>query len=222
MPTRLTLIVFLLIAGAITPFGCASAPSAPQASTPATDLKRLASMMTGTFSSEAQAEADDGFFHIRLVMAPIWEARADGPWLYVEQAAAGSLDAPYRQRVYHLVEVGDGSIRSDVYELPDPAAFTGAWRRDDAFSGVSPDDLVLREGCSLVLRPTGGSRWAGATADRACPSELRGASYATSEAVITPEGMLSWDRGWNAQGEQVWGAVKGGYVFDRVSRQFPR
>lgn len=27
--------------------------------------------------------------------------------------------------------------------------------------------------------------------------------------------MLSWDRGWNDAGEQVWGAEKGGYHFER-------
>jgi hypothetical protein len=42
---------------------------------------------------------------------------------------------------------------------------------------------------------------------------LKGASYATSEVVIYSDKLISWDRGWNDEGKQVWGAQKGGYVF---------
>jgi hypothetical protein len=46
---------------------------------------------------------------------------------------------------------------------------------------------------------------------------LRGASYATSEVVITDEQLLSWDRGWDANGKQVWGAETGGYIFVKTA-----
>ena len=28
--------------------------------------------------------------------------------------------------------------------------------------------------------------------------------------------LVSWDRGWNAEHEQVWGSEKGGYIFDKI------
>jgi hypothetical protein len=31
--------------------------------------------------------------------------------------------------------------------------------------------------------------------------------------------MTSWDRGYDAQGSQVWGAVEGGYIFDKIKRK---
>ena len=56
---------------------------------------------------------------------------------------------------------------------------------------------------------------AGETRGTGSKSALRGASYAASEVVVTPEGIESWDRGFDADGRQVWGAEEGAYVFKR-------
>ena len=174
----------------------------------------LASHLTGWFDSADQAQADpDNYFNIRLVMVPIWTERADGPWLYVEQAIGTALDRPYRQRVYHLVEDERGLV-SEVYTLPgDPLAFAGRFE-DAAFAEVSPEDLSLREGCAIFLARVGGA-FAGTTNGADCGSTLRGASYATSEVTVEPDRLTSWDRGFDANGEQVWGAEAGPYEFLR-------
>jgi len=178
----------------------------------------VATLLTGHFDSAAQAAADEAFFDISLVMQPVWTDRADGPWLYVEQAVSANLRAPYRQRVYHLVQ-DEGGLRSDVYTLPgDPGSFVHAWEDATAFAGISPDDLALREGCSIWLEPLAGGgdlAFAGATRDQGCSTSLNGAAYATSEVTLEPGRITSWDRGWFADGEQAWGAVTGPYVFDR-------
>ena len=62
------------------------------------DMQRMLGFMTGSFSSEEQARSDADFYDIRLQMVRVWPERQDGCWLYVEQAAADSLDRPYRQR----------------------------------------------------------------------------------------------------------------------------
>ena len=49
-----------------------------------------------------------------------------------------------------------------------------------------------------------------------CPSNLHGASYATSEVTITPEALTSWDRGYDDNGKQVWGAENSAYEFRKV------
>jgi hypothetical protein len=49
-----------------------------------------------------------------------------------------------------------------------------------------------------------------------CCSELRGSSYATADIVIKKDRVVSWDRGWNADGEQVWGPDSGGYIFKKM------
>ena len=186
------------------------------------DLEDLVTLMTGSFSSASQAAEDpDNFWDIRLEMAPIWTDRTDGFWLYVEQASAEKLDKPYRQRVYHVMQVEENLFASAVYSVPDPEAVIGAWKVKDPLSQWSPDDLEVREGCTVFLARDEDGSFSGSTRDKECTSTLRGASYATSEIVITTEGVASWDRGYDADDQQVWGAVKAGYVFLRTSPEKP-
>jgi hypothetical protein len=49
-------------------------------------------------------------------------------------------------------------------------------------------------------------------------STLRGASWESSEVVLLPGVLETWDRGFDAAGQQVWGAVKGPYRFVRLDR----
>lgn len=179
------------------------------------DLDLLVEWMTGTFSSAAQAAEDPEFFDVSLHVTPIWTDREDGRWLYVEQAVADVPDLPYRQRVYRVIEVAPGLFENQVYILPDPAVVIGAWREDAPLNGVTPDDLEEREGCSIVMRRRG-STFIGSTLGWLCTSTLRGANYATSDVMITPDGMISWDRGFAEDNRQVWGSAVGGTVFDRI------
>lgn len=217
----------ILIAAAMTMAACGTARHSASGGEPAPmgmpaerlkqdgSLEELVSWMTGSFSSAEQAVADSAFFDIRLKMARIWESRDDAIWLYVEQAAASALDQPYRQRVYRVSEDGPGTYRSAVFELPDPSAMVGAFRDPSRLDGLSPNDLIARSGCEIELRREGDA-YAGSTPGSQCLSTLRGASYATSEVVVTAEGIQSWDRGWDDAGDQVWGAVKGAYEFRKV------
>lgn len=177
------------------------------------DLLTLYKCMQGSFSSEQQAKNDTDYYHIRLHMSPIWPASDNGKWLYVEQAMATALDKPYRQRFYKLVQLEDGSIESIVYTISDPLRFAGAWKNPIIFNEITPDSLELREGCSILLRRNADGTFKGSTDAKNCPSNLRGATYATSEVVVQPDQMVSWDRGFDASDKQVWGAVKGGYIF---------
>ena len=180
------------------------------------NLDVLLRLMMGSFSSQAQAEADSDYFDIRLEMVPIWKDRSDGYWLYVEQAVATHRDEPYRQRVYHLVADGNGRIRSEVYSIPGPDRFSGAWKRPSIMDALTPDSLQIRPGCAVILARKGFGVFEGSTVDSECISNLRGAVYATSEVRITPQELISWDRGFDESGNQVWGATEGGYVFKRI------
>ena len=181
------------------------------------DFEILQSWMTGSFSSEQQAAADSNFFDIRLEMARIWPERHDGCWLYVEQAAAGHLDRPYRQRVYHLRYGDDGTFSSEIFSFAAPLRFAGAWREEAPLASLSPDSLAVRVGGAVILSRQPDGSFTGTTVDDNCQSSLRGATYATTEVRILADRLESWDRGFDAAGEQVWGATTGGYVFIRKS-----
>ncbi len=177
------------------------------------DLPELAKMMSGQFSSEKQAMTDSSYIHIALSMTPVMQASTDGYWLYVEQAVASAADKPYRQRVYHLYQQDDTTIVSKVYELKNPMQYTGGQTDPAKLAVITQDSLVDRQGCNIYLHKTGKKTYSGSTPGKECLSSLRGATYATSEVVITPKKMVSWDRGWNREDKQVWGAEKGGYIF---------
>ena len=189
---------------------CSSASAAEP-----TDLATLVEWMSGSFASTAQAEADSEYLDIRLEMKPIWTGRSDGAWFYVEQAVAWALDKPYRQRVYHVQASGDGRFTSAVYSLPDPAAAVSAWQEEQPLADLRPDDLLERTGCVVYIERNPDGTFTGGTHERECTSEMRGATWASTEIVIRADGMTSWDRGWDDAGEQVWGAELGGYVFLR-------
>tara|TARA_R110002072_G_scaffold2288_14_gene18975 strand:- start:2924 stop:3556 length:633 start_codon:yes stop_codon:yes gene_type:complete len=198
-----------LIAALVFPAGCASTGhSAP-------DAALAASWLHGTFSSLEQSEADEDYFHIRLAHEPIWTEREGEHWLYVEQAVASTPDKPYRQRVYR-VSVDGAEVRSQIFELPgDVTRFVGGCEDPARFDAMSPDDLVPVEGCSVFLSQLPDS-FSGSTRDDACKNAWGGATYATSIVELRADRILSWDRGYDADGAQVWGAEQGPYVFERI------
>jgi CpeT protein len=190
----------------------ATSPPAPD------DLTILKNWMVGSFSSEVQAQEDPAFSHIVLHMRQIWDVDPDGFWLYVEQAAAESEDKPYRQRIYRLSVWEDDTLASEVYEIPDPLRFAGAWKNPDVLGVLDRKDLIPRTGCIILLKKEG-EEFRGSTHGRDCLSSLRGASYAVSEAVIRPDELLTWDRGFDASGRFVWGSETGPYHFRRMDNR---
>ncbi len=219
-------VVFLLLSASLALTGCqAFQPAAVHEDDP---LNELQALMIGRFSSAEQAAADRDFRTVVLNIAQLWPQRTDGPWLYVEQAMAGELDKPYRQRVYRLSRMPDGTLTSAVFTLPgDPKQYVyapfqspGVGDRRVIAAGplrdLTPEQLTEKAGCTVFLARTAGG-FSGGTRGAGCASDLRGASYATSDVVIYEDRMETWDRGFDVGDKQVWGAVKGPYVFRRVA-----
>ncbi len=166
--------------------------------------------MRGAFSSSEQHLRDTAnYFDIRLTMTPVWQARTDGFWFYVEQAVAGFETKPYRQRVYHVIEPTPGKFESVIYTLSDPLRFAG---HAELIEKLTIDSLTEKAGCAVLLSKQKGA-FSGGTVGKNCPSERKGATYATSQVTIEKSRLLSWDQGFNDKEEQVWGAEKGGYQF---------
>jgi hypothetical protein len=184
------------------------------------DLKQLVIRMSGEFSSEQQSIEDSSYFHIKLRMKPIWKKEKDGYWLYVEQSMATMQEKPYRQRVYHVYQQDDTTIVSKVYEIKSASTYTGGWQDEKKLKTLSKDSLVDRTGCSIFLHKDAPGDFAGTTPGKECLSSLRGATYATSEVIISTTKLLSWDRGWDANEKQVWGAKAGGYIFIK-QKEYP-
>ena len=192
--------------------GCSASKKAASLKTGDTELDKLTSLMSGTFSSELQSETDTSYFNISLVMTPIWSDRTDGKWLYVEQAVASKLDKPYRQRVYHLQHPSKDIFTSDIYTIKDALSFAGLQNDRLKRDKLTFDLIEFKDGCTVTLVKRNDIYEGGTNADK-CPSDLRGAKYATTKIVLKNGELDSWDQGFDASGKQVWGATKGGYIF---------
>ncbi|MFN4026725.1 MAG: chromophore lyase CpcT/CpeT [Flavobacterium sp.] len=177
------------------------------------ELKELVSIMQGHYSSEKQALADKDYYNISLRMTPIWKSK--GNYLFVEQAIFDKQDKPYRVRIYKVSQRGNEFI-SEIYILKDEKAWIGKWATPEVYDQLTEADIELKSGCEVVLKRTGKNRFEGATGDKTCPSELRGASWANSKVTVTEKTILSWDQGFDKDGKQVWGATKGGYEFIKI------
>ncbi|WP_298222670.1 chromophore lyase CpcT/CpeT [Flavobacterium sp.] len=177
-------------------------------------LKELIGIMQGTYSSEKQSVADTSYYNISLRMVPIWKNK--GHYLYVEQALFKKQDKPYRVRIYKVSQRGADEFISEIHTLKNEKDWIGKWKTPEAFDALSENDIELKSGCEVVLKRIGKNKFSGSTGAKTCPSELRGASYATSKVTITPEQILSWDQGFDKNDQQVWGATKAGYIFDKL------
>lgn len=190
----------------------------------ARDVSEAVALMSGAFTSFEQSKRDVEYRDIQLHVAPIWAdlSSENTRWLYVEQAAAGSLDKPYRQRIYRVTSGSlPAMVVSEVYELPGGAAgaarYAGMWRTPEAFELLNPSQLARKEGCEVHLRRIRPKVFEGGTEGSMCQSTLQGATYVSSQVLINKDGLQTWDRGFDADGKQVWGAAKGPYEFKRMS-----
>jgi hypothetical protein len=178
------------------------------------DFEKLINWMTGSFDSEAQAKNDTAYENFSLEMERIWEDKPNGAWIYVEQALASKPDEPSRQSIYFVSQITDGEYSSDIYELNEPEKFVGAYDDSTVFEDLSVFDLKFKEGCTVFLNYDG-YQFSGQSNEETCKSTIRDAAYATSEVVFLPDKIKSWDRGFNEEGQQVWGAEKRAYIFEK-------
>lgn len=187
--------------------------SVSKKSTNHSDLDRLAQLMVGTFNTKAQSARDSQFYNIQLKMCRIWTQDPNQYWLYVEQATVKNLNKPYRQRIYKLEQISKKQFVSKVYNIPSPELAVNGCAINLYFKTITFEDIILKEGCSVYLNKIKDNLFVGSTKESGCESNLRGASYATSEVRISKDTIQSLDRGYDANGKQVWGSEHGAYQF---------
>ncbi len=173
-------------------------------------------LATGEFSTATQAAIDSRYDAVTWHITEIWHERDEtGRWLYSESWIDGS-EQPYMQRLSRLSLADDGSLLAERYVLPDAARFVGAHSDIARFDVLKGDELEKLEGCDGILVRAGKRRFEGGTVGSRCGSRYKGASYAISQSTILDGARINWDRGFDAEGELVWGPPAGGYRFERV------
>lgn len=195
-------------AGSVADAGASPAPVV-------SSVEQVTRYLTGRFDSSEQARLNPSYYAVQLLACEVRLPELGEHVLYVEQSIMPSTDAPYRQRVYSISGDEDVVI-STIYEADEPARLLGTCSlavadRASLFEEVT---LTAMSGCDVHLAPTEDG-YRGSTIEDACRNDFQGATYATSEVTVTPSQVISWDRGYDEAGVQVWGAEQGPYVFDR-------
>jgi hypothetical protein len=126
-------------------------------------------------------------------------------------------EKPYRQRIYKVTQINDTTFLSEIYSINTPLKYAGVWKLKDALVDFNTDSMYTRIGCGVTILKKG-KTYFGSTDGNKCTSELRGATYATTEVTLYPKMLISWDRGYDAKGTQVWGSEHGGYRFEKKGK----
>ncbi len=179
------------------------------------NLKELVNIMQGYYSSEKQSLEDKEYYTISLHMTPIWKEK--GNYLFVEQALFDKQDQPYRVRVYKVYQNKTGDFVSAIYTIKNEKDWTGKWATPLFYDNLTEADIELKEGCEVVLQRISKNHFEGQTGNKTCPSELRGASYASAIVTVLKNKLISWDQGFDKDDKQVWGATKGAYIFEKIN-----
>lgn len=136
-------------------------------------------------------------------------------FLYQEQALSNELNKPYRQRFLEISSVNNGrTVRSQSYKPANPESLINFCNRSTRERTVKLSDLG-KPVCNVYLTRSG-ENYIGITPTQGCPANFRGAVRITNTIVLSKTGMNTWDRGFDANGKQVWGAKAESYEFRKI------
>jgi len=213
---------FLILAWSLSNFSFGQSLSTRFGASRWQDLGDVASRLEGTIDSSRQSMFDRDYVDVRVTQCQITVSDQPGYlnpslFLYVEQALSLSLDAPYRQRVIKLSldAMNPRGVVSSIYEI------NLSGEQVLHFCSKKPEERVMSWAqlkdvhCSVYMQKKY-DLWVGETQSAKCPNDYGDAKFVSSKVRLSKTGMYSWDRGWDAEGNQVWGAIKGGYNFEKM------
>lgn len=202
--------------GAALAFGSLTGPV--QAETESDPLEAYLLLTTGTFDSSVQAAEDSRYDHAIWRKVEIWPERQDGRWTYTENWIAGE-EQPYRQRVTQYTVDEFGAINAQGFLIAEAQNYAGAIDDLSLLNGLTTEDLTATGSCPAFVARTGPTSFESSTVGQSCRNSYKGASYVVSRAIMNEKGFTNWDRGFNANGELVWGPSAGGYQFTRTATE---
>lgn len=195
-------------------------PYEPSWSSP--EIAQIADRFKGTWRTQDPIEsmqgADGQTKPVYLVMsvapAPV-EGLADT--LYVETARTDSPWTPYRRAIFQIYPYKD-SLRLRTYELAvgetADGVFDGMFAAPEHFPELTAGELIATIDIDITPSNTGFS----GKSPYPYPTGLGGAVEMTSEVTLDGDVLSVADRGYDAEGNIVWGAGEDGvFFFERSS-----
>lgn len=144
----------------------------------------------------------------------------DAVLLYQEQAPIEKLNQPYRQRFLSVTASPySKTVRSLAFKPANPQQWVNFCARDMRDRQIHARDLGTPV-CSVFLKPSqnaeGEAVYYGNTPVDGCPASIRGAVRITNHILLYKTGMETWDRGFDSQGKQMWGARVEAYRYRKI------
>jgi hypothetical protein len=219
MMNRLSAWVVLILLGTIAPVWANERSSSTDVISHDQRIGEVVSRLVGTMDTSAQAATNPKIANVQMITCRVRVANPspqakEAVFLYQEQGMADKLAKPYRQRFLRIApSIYSQSIESLSFKPDNLSAWVGLCNKPEGDRTVQRRDLG-QPICSVFLRKTG-SVYVGNTPVDGCPAKVRGAVRITNRVILHETGMDTWDRGFDAQGKQVWGAESDSYQFRR-------
>ncbi|XP_047269789.1 chromophore lyase CRL, chloroplastic isoform X6 [Capsicum annuum] len=143
------------------------------------------------FSKEQAVRDPDSYFNFRWLSCPAADMVDGSKVLYFEQAFWRTPHKPFRQRFF-MVKPCAKELKCDVEDIAEHLT------------------TIHLKRCERGKR----CLYEGSTPADGFPNSWNGATYCTSElAVLKNNEIHAWDRGYDDDGNQVWGVKGGPYEF---------
>uniref|UniRef100_A0A7N0RAI9 Chromophore lyase CRL, chloroplastic n=1 Tax=Kalanchoe fedtschenkoi TaxID=63787 RepID=A0A7N0RAI9_KALFE len=179
------------------------------------------------FSREQASRDPDNYFNLRFVTCPAVEMVDGSKVLYFEQAFWRTPQKPFRQRFY-MVKPCPKDLKCDVelstYAIRDMEEYKNFCDRTKDQKPL-PEEVIgdIAEHLTTIhlKRCDRGKSclYEGSTPPGGFPNSWNGATYCTSElAILKNNEVHTWDRGYDDDGNQVWGVKGGPYEFKPAPR----
>ncbi|CAN7109749.1 unnamed protein product [Brassica rapa subsp. narinosa] len=174
------------------------------------------------FSKEQASRDPDNYFNIRMMSCPAAEMVDGSQVLYLEQAFWRTPQKPFRQRLY-MVKPCPKELKCDVevssYAIRDAEEYKNFCDRPKDQRPL-PEEVIGDIGEHLTTIQLSccdrGKRclYEGSAPPGGFPNSWNGASYCTSDLTVLKNNEIHlWDRGFDDDGNQVWGPKEGPYEF---------
>jgi CpeT protein len=188
-----------------------------------TDMGEYVDRISGEFSTRFNQTIDSTKDDV-LVRTIVFKRYPTVIWLYTQQGEfLNGKYYPYRQRVYAVEQMDEYHIRLTIYGFRDDAAYygilddtTSSIKAEEWLQNIPSDGLIVKDGCEITIWKDNLNAFRGSTNEKNCKGSFGGATYTTSEFVIYPHEVISWERGWDDNGNQKWGPEKSPYIYSKV------
>ncbi len=181
-------------------------------------VEAVVSHLVGVMDTSAQAAANPKAPSVRMTTCKVQiNQPANSVYLYQEQALTKNLDNPYRQRFLEIKANADSdTVESQSFKPENGKALIGLCSKPENERKLNLSNIGTPV-CSVLLKPFQ-EGYIGETPSQGCPANIRGAVRITNTILLHSRGMDTWDRGFDAQGNQVWGAANESYQYRWLNR----